>query len=448
MPIQVVLMIVVFFGIGILVLVTPVSDRAVNDFEARHGVNPTPAGRERLTAYLNTRRRTRTAGVLVAAAVSLAVTVSSDGIQLNLIMLMGGWFAGAVVAELWQRERTTSGQPLVPTTAWLPVPVVLTVVAIAYAVSAAMLRSDATNVAAILGWAVAAVAVCSVLLAVSAFVAGHGLPDLDQLDSDLAAATAGSAIRGVTKGGGFLALLCLANVWEHGVPGPYDQSRFPQLATLAILLLAVVALPADNLKRPGARVGVAAVLIAVPLAWAVPVRLAQTPPFPPDQVHAVATVRVVTLDHLAEAASGLGLTGRLQQQPTTTSSSELIGRIDIDQPARDGDFYMLLGIDRRTGKAVEYLYGPDGAEWYGEWSTVLSRRYPWLSAVAPVHTDAGYTESVMGVRLGTGVSKPLWFNTPIADNGTYSATDLQLVIFLVRDDQYIYWASPVQTITE
>ncbi|NUR48272.1 MAG: hypothetical protein HOV71_09085 [Hamadaea sp.] len=447
MPIQVVLMIVVFFGIGTVVLLTPVSDRAASTFEAYHRVNLTPAGRERLTAYLNTRRRARTIGVLAAAAASLAVTATSHGIQLNLIMLMAGWFAGAVAAELRQRHRTRPNQPHEPATDRLPVLVALIGVTIAYAVSAVVLRSEGTSVAAILRWAVAALAVCSVSLAATAFVARSGLRDLDQPDSDLGPATSASAVRGLTAGGAFLAMLCLAKLWEHTVPGPYDETRFPQLATLAVLLLAFAALSSNNLKHPAARIGLAALLIVIPLAWAVPVRLAQSPPVQPDQVHAVATLRLVTLDRLAEAASDLGLTGQLQPQPAAASMSELVGRIDIDRPALDGDYYMLLGIDRRTGRPVDYLYGPDGAMWYGNWSTMLSRRYPWLSSVAPIENDRGYMNPVMGVRLGSAEAKPLWFSTPIADNGRYSVADLQLVIFLVRkDDRYIYWARPVETI--
>ncbi|MEV0274353.1 hypothetical protein AB0H43_36760 [Hamadaea sp. NPDC050747] len=436
-----------FFGIGTLVLLTPVSSRAVKDFEARHQVNLTPAGHERLTAHLNARRRTRTIGVLAAGAASLAVTATSHGIQLNLIMLMAGWFAGAVAAEFRQRHRTRPKDVQGSSASRLPLPVALIGVALAYAVSAVMLRSEGTNVAVILRWAVAALAACAVSLAATAFVTGRGLRDLDHPDSELGPATSASAVRGLTAGGALLTVLCLAKLWENAVPGPYDQTRFPQLATLAILLLAFVVLSSNNLKRPAVRVGLAAMLIVVPLAWAIPVRLAQSPPFQADQVHAVATLRLVTLDRLAEAASDLGLTGRLQPQPTTASMSELVGRLDIDRPAHDGDYYMLLGIDRRTGRPVEYLYGPDGAEWYGGWSTVLSRRYPWLSSVAPIQTGGGYMDTVMGVWLGSAEAKPLWFSTPIADNGTYSVADLQLVIFLVRnDDGYIYWARPVQTI--
>jgi hypothetical protein len=65
--------------------------------------------------------------------------------------------------------------------------------------------------------------------------------------------------------------------------------------------------------------------------------------------------------------------------------------------------------------------------------------------VGYVRTNGGYTRNVSGVVLGTGATQPLWFDTPMAKSGTYSAEDLELVLVLVREDGYVYWATKVLT---
>ncbi|WP_117212800.1 hypothetical protein [Allorhizocola rhizosphaerae] len=404
----------------------------------------TAASRDRLRAYLAGRRRARVAGVLVAAGIGLFASVPDDRVELGFVPLLVGWFAGAVAVELAQR----SGGIRVahPGQAWSRMPVALGVVTVLWTMAAVLLRSEGVRYETLLGWGSGALATALVLGVMVRLASRSGLREAEP---ELASATSADAVRGLTVGGMTLALLGLAQSWMRAVPGPYTEAAelYPAVWLVCIAMLAFAINTATTWDRRRASTWCAVALIAaVPIAWAAPVRLAQEPPLRPQEARPSAHIRVVRLDAMPAARAELGLEPDPLQLPHTAKPESLptalIGRVDVTRPAPAGASYQLFAFDRRTNAAIT-LYGADGALWHGRWSLVLPARYPWLSSVIGRRDANGFTHNPSAASPDPE-SGLLWFHGLLPDTGPYSADDLQLVLMLVRHgDSFVYWATPV-----
>jgi hypothetical protein len=456
MPIVVVLVLGAFFVVGLWLIAAPVSQARLDRFIARYSLRPTTVGRSGLRSYLAKRRRARVAGVLVAASVGLFVWIPEGRVEFQFVPLLVGWLAGASAVELvGRRGGVRCVQPVRVSSWWSPLPAATAVIAVLWTAAAVSLRSEGVRYEPLLGWGAGALATILVVIAVTRYAKSYRLRDLDPVDPGLGSATAFDAARDLTIGGMALALLCLARVWIEAVPGPYAEAQglhaavwLVAIITLVLLMTTATASWTSNGRR-GPALWAAAVVAVLPMTWAVPVRLAQEPPFGPQGVHPNAQIRVARLDRVPAAQTQLGLKPDRQVSPVTgqNMATELIGRVDLSRPAPAGAHYQLFAFDRRTNAAVT-LFGANGAGWNGRWSSVLPARYTWLSDVVGVRDAQGFTHDPMAVSLDPQ-SEVLWFRSGIIHANSYSADALQLVLMLVRrGDGYIYWATPIPSATE
>jgi hypothetical protein len=349
MPSLVVLLVVAFLAVGVGLLVLPVSEAKLYGFGVWHALDLPALGQSRLSRYLARRRRMRTAGVLVAAAIGLAASIQNDRVEVQFVPLMTGWLVGAIAAEVTQRQIATGiSEPVGVPLRWRYVPAITAVVVVVWTASAVLLRGEGAEPGPLVLWGGAALLpLLAVVLASRRVVATapHGIgADSEKLES----AIVDDGVRGMTMGGVILAVFCIARVWSTAVPGPYEEpSELPitlGLAVIAILVLLNV-VPALRISRPGWGWLVFAAVALLPLAWAVPVKVAQQPPITAAEAHAIAQVRLARLDGLAavrdsaslensqspdisvtpmrrrrNSSAGSTSRGRLQTAPTTGSS--------------------------------------------------------------------------------------------------------------------------------
>lgn len=449
MPGEVVLIIVAFFTVGLWLLARPVGPTRVDRFAHEHKLTLTSVGRERLHDYLARRRRIRTTGVLIAAAIGLSRSVPDDRISFAYAPMLAAWLLGAIAAEALQRGAPLSAQDRVAVRYWWrSIPVIIASTAVLSTAAAVAMHSDGVQPWPLVRWGGGAVLAALAVIAATRYTAGRALSDLDEADAEIGSAATADAVRGLTIGGSILALACLAQVWLQAVPGPYaDPDRFSVVAEIGIvIILALLMRWATLVRKPIWGWAAYAAVVVLPLVWAIPVRLAQEPPLSPAAAHATGQLRITTVDQLAAARTELGLTDdQIPAYSVGSSGStirQLIGRVDV-APAPSGTSYELFALDRGVNKGVD-VYGEGGAGWYGGWSLVLPARYPWLAAVAPVHDQRGFTDTVMAVHPDD--SGLLWFTNLLSVDAPLSLDDVQLVLMLVRDeDSYVYWATPVPT---
>jgi hypothetical protein len=78
----------------------PVSRGQLTRFAQRQHLTITPGNGEPVIRYLAHTRRWRGAGVILGAGASVAISAQYNAVGITGWMLMAGWFAGAVVAEV------------------------------------------------------------------------------------------------------------------------------------------------------------------------------------------------------------------------------------------------------------------------------------------------------------------------------------------------------------
>jgi hypothetical protein len=449
MPGEVPLIIVAFFAVGLWVLARPVSPTRVDRFAQEYKLTLTSIGRERLHDYFARRRRARTTGVLIAAAIGLGRSIPDNRLSFAYVPMLAAWLLGAIAAEAFQRGAPLPAQDRVAVRYWWrSIPVIIAGTAVLSTAAAMVAHSDGVEPWPLVRWGGGAVLTALAVLAATRYTAGRGLSDVDEVDAELGSAATVDAVRGLTIGGSILALACMAQMWLQAVPGPYaEPDQFPVIAEIAIvMLLALLMRWATLVNKPVWGWLAYAAVVVLPLAWAIPVRLAQEPPLTPAAAHATAQLRLAGMDQLVTARTELGLTA--DQIPafsvgdSRSGPLQLLGRVDL-APAPSGTSYEVFALDRGTNKGLD-IYGGNGAGWYGGWSLVLPARYPWLAAMAPVRDGYGFTGSIMAVRPDN--SGMLWFHNSIPAGALSSVDDVQLVLMLVRDrDSYVYWATPLPT---
>ncbi len=463
MPLVVVLLLMAFYGAGVLLLAVPVSPARLQRFIARYSLECSDANLARLHSYLAARRRLRVAGVLAAATVGLMQSIPDNRFDFGYVTLLLGWFLGAIAAEIAQRGGGARlAQPASLPYWWGPIPTATAVVALLWTAAAVFSRGEGVPFQTVTAWGAGALATALALRAVVRHVSRQALRGLCPPDAWLASVTSVDAARSLTVGGTALAALCLGRLWDAAVPGPYAEpleiSGAVWLAAVVMLALAMIAArpsparsqdgsaeTAQSPGKPGRRgmMWLAYVVVAVlPIAWAVPVRLAQVAPIGPHEVQASARIRIARLDllHAAQAELGLKVDGRIGAPPT--QQLELIGRLDVARPAPQGADYQMFAFDRRTRAALP-VYGANGGSWYGHWTSVLPERYPWLANVVGIRDATGLRHDPMatGHDPESGV---LWFRSGTGHDGGLAHYDVQLVLMLIRQhDSYIYWAAMV-----
>ena len=99
-------------------------------------------------------------------------------------------------------------------------------------------------------------------------------------------------------------------------------------------------------------------------------------------------------------------------------------------------------IDKRRDAVAEQLYDTDGGGWGGFYED-LPRRYPWLSAMAPTRTAAGYLSPGMAVSVSAGTPGPVSFVGSFTDAAGITPADLMVVLIFSGPDSQTYWAHPV-----
>ncbi|MDQ1715309.1 MAG: hypothetical protein QOC60_1254, partial [Frankiaceae bacterium] len=92
---------------GISSSIGPVSRERVAKFARRQTLFITPDNGNMVIAYLATTRRWRAAGLAMGVVVSIAWSFG-NGFSVNMVQLIAGWFAGAVIAE-WRISRLPVG---------------------------------------------------------------------------------------------------------------------------------------------------------------------------------------------------------------------------------------------------------------------------------------------------------------------------------------------------
>jgi len=229
----------------------PVSRARVERFARRQGLLVTAANGDQIIRYLATTRRWRVAGImagyLLGATVSLMVgDIGNSGV----IALFGGWFAGALVAEIRVAHlahgatRVASLQPrqprsYLPRTAWWLVPAAA---GLAVVVSAAMLvawvKGSAQPDRAGVVWLLVALATAGTVRAIQLSVLRRPQP---VTPPDLLAAD--DAIRSrslhvLAGGGSALVLLCV--VAQLGTVHPADPGPLELVRGVGLVLVLIV----------------------------------------------------------------------------------------------------------------------------------------------------------------------------------------------------------------
>jgi hypothetical protein len=127
----------------------------------------------------------------------------------------------------------------------------------------------------------------------------------------------------------------------------------------------------------------------------------------------------------------------------------VIGQLDFTQPpqAPPGSQYALIFIDRGTNTVAKWVESAspqvsDGGCWDGRFGN-LAKRYPWLSATAPVPVNGGWTDPGSAVCFAPDSHGPITFAVPfdqgsgaVADSGH----DLLIALGFVADDGHVFWA--------
>ncbi|WP_155388916.1 hypothetical protein [Catellatospora paridis] len=358
--------------------------------------------------------------------------------------LLAGWLLGAASAEL-AAGAATQTVTAVPVPAWLRrTPRV--VAATALVSTALALSSGLGDGGEIVAWGVGALVTCVFVTATVQHVTRRG-PLADTAHGvDLAARA--HAVASLTTVGLVLAMLCLLHQVEQ-VQLALDGQTAVLAGTvgtglaLGVLFLAA-ALWGESApgRRPRLVPFIAIVLVTASVAAVGFGVWRDRPPYGPEAVHPVATIRLTDREHFDADAAALGVSG-----VHANGERSVLGRFDlaVPQPATRGRFHIIL-LDKRYNRVAPQLYGRDGGGWGGNEMADAWKRYPWLSALAPTsHGDAGTTyPSVLAVSIEPDATSTAFVGR-FARDGTPppEPSDLLVALFFVGPRGQLYWAVQV-----
>jgi hypothetical protein len=166
-------------------------------------------------------------------------------------------------------------------------------------------------------------------------------------------------------------------------------------------------------------------------------------PYPPAAVAATATIRFTDYDRFTADAAALGVTG-LNPLVGGERSQVFIGRIDYRMPAaaRGAGSYYVVVIDKRTNTVAPELADAHGGGWDGFLGEV-AKKYPWLSAMAPIPAGGGWTFAGSTVSVATDTPAPITFAGIFPARTGMQPSDLLVALIFIGPDQQIYWATPL-----
>lgn len=299
-------------------------------------------------------------------------------------------------------------------------------------------------------WGVAAVAVGLVVALANRQIARRRVRAGDTTSIDRAVRA--HAITALTSVGVLLGGHCLLKQFGAVAEGLTGQTlawvnRAGAGWAVGVLLLAFVLW---RESAPGGRArwtpAVAAVLATATVA-AIGIGVWQDrPPYGPDQVRPVATIRLTDKEHLDADAAAVGITspGHLFGGK---DAQTFVGRLDVTVPAdrTTTGHYALIVIDKRLNRVAPQVYTKQGDGWGGGWGGFNDawRRYPWLSALAPIQRgdQLSYPNAITAYL--DPAERSLSFIGRFRDAAGMRLRDLLVALVFYGPQRQVYWAVQV-----
>lgn len=449
--------------VAVKMMVDPVSRPRLTRFADRHALQVTPANQEVITKYLACTRRWRAVGVTCAYVLTIVSMLPDQRVAIEVVPLLAGWLGGALIAEIrfrTQSDSSDAGQSagdVVPR--WLlRVPVAIAVTAVGTTWLAAVVHSGGSE--QILGWGMGALACAAAVAAANRFVESSSVGVGLEL-SMVARATKAHSMIAMTAVGSALMVFCMIRQLDVVGSGLFGQSAAAAdgVATMWAIGAAVIAwvirgagqsAPAALQHRPMATArpvlqlaGVVAALVVGSVAWASDGLWRDHPPYDPAAIRATATIRLTDFERFDDDAHALGITdlNALLDRP---GDQVFIGRVDFTVPpaAQGAGTYHVVVIDERSNTIAPMLFGKDGGGWNGFLHQV-PKKYPWLSAMAPVPVNGGWTSPGSEVSVASDATSPISFVGKFHDTTISSPSELTVALIFTGPDQQIYWATRV-----
>ncbi|MEU8078456.1 hypothetical protein AB0B31_23800 [Catellatospora citrea] len=443
------LSVLVFAAAAVALLIIAIRGRVdpprIRRFADRHGLDLTPERAASVERYLRLIRRRRSWGILLGCVIPLIWLLPEQRFAVLTVPVLAGWLLGAASAELAAGTATrTEAEVTVP--AWLRrTPAVIAALALISTVLA--VSSGLGDAGDIVAWGVGALVTCVFVTATVQHVMRRG-PLADTARAvDLAARA--HAVAAVTAVGLVLAVLCLlhqADQVRAELEGQQAQWAGVVSFGLAVgVLFLAAALWSESApgRRPRLVPFIAIVLVTASVA-AVGFGVWQDrPPYGPEAVHPVATIRLTDMEHFDADAAALGVSGLHSMLGQT-----ILGRLDVatPQPTSRG-YYQLIMIDRRYNRVVRQLYGRDGGGWGGDALRDAWKRYPWLSALTPTphgNAEISYPDG-MAVGVQPDETSVGFVGTLPRDEqtGLSPSAHLMVALLFTGPQGQLYWAVEV-----
>ncbi|WP_155374386.1 hypothetical protein [Catellatospora vulcania] len=424
-----------------IVVIPQLGSPRSRSFATRHGLDPTPEDLASVERYLRLTRRRRLWGLFFGFAIPLFWLLPEQRFAVLSVPLLAGWLLGAASAELAAGTAPRTGTA-VALPAWQRrTPGVLAAVAVAS--TALALWSGLGDGGEIIAWGVGALVTCLFVTATVQHVTRRG--SIAGTTGAVDRATRTHAVAAVTAVGLVLVGLCLLHQADQ-VRSELDgqTAHWAGVAdiglTLGVLLLAVALWWASAPGRRPRLVAFLTVVLVTTSAAAVGFGAWQDrPPYVPEAVHPVATIRLTDMEHFDADAAALGVSG-----VTPLLNRTVLGRLDlaVPQPAGRGRYYLVL-IDKRYDRAAPQLFGKDGGTWGGAGMRNAWKRYPWLSALTPTSDGDGWAGYPgMAVSVSPDTTSAGFVGRFRKEDVPQPADLLVALLFLGPQDQ-LYWAVQV-----
>jgi hypothetical protein len=440
----------------------PISLERASRFAYRYGLAAEPAS-VGVRVYLTVHRRCGVSAVTLVLVGSVLAGLDHRRISVSYPLVVGAWLVATVIAELWLRAKARVAG-IAPAASQivdrrltrvllglggLGLIITVTLGAISDAQAAPTYLQPPTMTpggivrAGVFGLATVLATLVAVRL-IAARPIGSG-------DADEIAALTRDSTYVVTAGGFGLATLWFMTV-VSGL-GP----RQPGWAGAALIdagvigvvagLVAAVLLAAGRWRRslltgalPRWGVGLIALAVTAGVSLIALPNVHDHAPYPPDVLHARASVAIVDGDHVNAAAAALGLE-EMDAPIASGTDQDIVARIDFDVPsaARGAGWYYATLIDTSTNRVPEWLTGGVSTGWHGALS-VFASQYPQLSALAEGDPSASIVPAEW--------PGPIILSTVFAQRGPVKADQLLIVIMFMGPDGQVYWAltvHPTQT---
>lgn len=194
-------------------------------------------------------------------------------------------------------------------------------------------------------------------------------------------------------------------------------------------------------RAPRSRKAMALSLAVVALvalgAWIAYREWRDRPPFPASAVDATATVRFTEWSRFGQDARAIGAPDLGVRPGGPVSNRLFVGKLDLRTPPEAGDahFYHVIVVDKHHDQLT--TLGNVGSR--PDYLVELSKRYPWLSALARKGDD----ESPSVVEVSATQPGPITFAGSVPNGQQLSESDLMVVLVLLRGDGTVYWAERV-----